>query len=128
MAAYIEGRFGDARPLLEQAVEAEPAAPDASFFLGVCHLQLGRPKEASTQFLRAIQLGPSLYLESAHFYLAKAHIQRNQLAEAEEELQAVLAGQGRRSAEADALLVRLRALRTALQEARTAPRTGQPPR
>ncbi len=116
MAAYIEGRYAAALPLLEQAVEAEPAAPDTRFFLAACRLLLGRPKEAATVFTQAIQLGPSLYLEGAHFYLAKAYIQMNQLAEAEDELQATVAIQGRLSVEAASLRARLQAVRSALKK------------
>jgi TolA-binding protein len=111
MNAYVEKRYRDAIDLLERAVDDEPKAPDANFFLGVCRLLEARQSEAIPPLKTVAANEQSPYAQSAHFYLAKAYIQMGDLAQAETELEAAAAVPGRLGAEARSALSRLQAVR-----------------
>ncbi len=115
MAQYVGGNYAAALTLLEDADRAARGATDVNFYLGVCRLLLGRPAESIAPLKAAIGNGSSPFLQSAHYYLAKAYLQTNKLAEAETELESAVQMPGRLSAEAASLLAKLRALRAGAQ-------------
>jgi TolA-binding protein len=116
MNAYIDGRYKEAVDFLEHAAQLEPTAPDINFYLGVCNLLAGRPRESIAPLTNAAAAGNSPYLQSSHYYLAKAYIQSIKLAEAESELRDAIAVPGRLTADANVLLTRLQALRGQIEK------------
>ncbi len=116
MNAYIDARYNEAADFLENAVRLEPTAPDINFYLGVCKLLVGRPQESITPLTNAAAAGNSPFLQSSHYYLAKAYIQSIKLAEAETELRRAIAVPGRLTADAKALLTRLQTLREQIEK------------
>ncbi len=116
MNAYIDGRYREAGDILENDVQLEPTAPDVNFYLGVCKLLAGRPQDSIAPLTNAAAAGNSPYLQSSHYYLAKAYIQSIKLAEAESELRDAIAVPGRLTADAKALLTRVQALRGKIEK------------
>ena len=112
MDAYLEQRYSAAATLLEDAAQAEPKAPDINFFLGICRLMLAKPEDAVAPLKNVLANEKSTYTQSAHYYLAKAYVQTDNLAEAEAQLQAAVAMPGRLRSEASSMLSRVHALRT----------------
>jgi len=111
MLAYVDGNYERAGELLALALKQEPPAPDTYFFLGVCRLLL-RDATGSVEPLRSALTQPqSPFTQSAHFYLAKAYLQRHDLGTAETELEAAASLTGEWTGSARAELARLRALR-----------------
>lgn len=111
MVEYVEKRYNDAADKLETIVTGEPKAADANFYLGICRLMQGQPRQSIAP-LRAVLDAPAGRLtQSAHFYLAKAYLQMSNLAQAEEEMQAAAAIPGRLTAEARSVAARIEALR-----------------
>jgi len=115
MQAYVEGRYNTAADFLEQAVPADPSAPETNFFLGICKLMLSRPAEAVDPLKNALADEKSPYVQPAHYYLAKAYVQTNHLAEAEVEFRSAAATPGRLRTEANSMLSRVQALRAVLE-------------
>jgi hypothetical protein len=111
MDAYLEQRYGAAASLLEEAAQAEPKASDINFFLGICKLMLAKPGEAVAPLNNVLADEKSPFAQSAHYYLAKAYVQTDNLAEAEGQLQAAVAMPGRLRTEASSMLIRVQALR-----------------
>ena len=91
MALYRQGQFAAAIPGLLAAATADPKSPDPQFFLGICYLMDGRSEEAITHLRATIELGSTLDLEMAHFYLAKALLREKETARAEGELERAIA-------------------------------------
>lgn len=114
MAAYVEGDYGKASDMLESARSAEPNAADVNFYLGICRLVEGHPADSIPVLKAALSSPPSPLTQPAHFYLAKAYVQMQQLAEAEHEMQEAAAMPGRLRVEARALLARIQALRKSI--------------
>lgn len=115
MIAYVERRYKDASVLLEEAVAAEPKASDANFFLGVCRLLTGKPKEAVEPLKTVLDQGNSAFSQRAHYYLAKAYLQTRNLIEAETQLKAASTIPGGLRSVASSDLARLRAVNTKLE-------------
>lgn len=111
MRLYVRKDYAGARAELRAAAGLDRERPDIAFFLGVCELLTGEPGAAVAALERAIALGESPYLEEAHFYLAKAHVRRGELADAAAELEATVRLRGEREQEARELLQKLEALR-----------------
>jgi len=111
MVAYVEKRYADAADSLQSVVEGEPKAVDANFYLGICRLMQGRPNESIAPLKMVLAAPAGTLTQSAHLYLAKAYLQINNLAQAEEEMQAAAAMPGRLTAEARSLAARIQALR-----------------
>ncbi|HLQ51702.1 MAG TPA: hypothetical protein VK129_09410 [Terriglobales bacterium] len=111
MVAYVEKSYADAADSLQSVVEGEPKAADANFYLGICRLMQGRPNESIAPLKMVLAAPAGTLTQSAHFYLAKAYLQINNLALAEEEMQAAAAMPGRLTAEARSLAARIQALR-----------------
>lgn len=126
MGAYVDRRYGNAAALLEEAVQAQPNAEDANFYLGVCRLLVARPSDAIAPLTKILANPKSPFTQSAHFYLAKAFIQTQDLAQAEEHLRAADAVPGRLSTQAHSLLGKVQALRARQQPPLTPPTTLAP--
>ncbi len=103
MDLYRRSEFLQAIPLLERAVQRDPANRDSRFFLGVCHLVSGRAAAAMDAFRAVVAMGDSPYLEEAHFYTAKAYLSQSDTAGAVRELDAVIRLAGDMESEARAL-------------------------
>jgi hypothetical protein len=111
MLAYVEKRYGDAADSLETVLEGEPKAADANFYLGICKIMQGRPRDSIGPFKAVLAAPPGTLTQAGHFYLAKAYLQLNNLMQAEEEMQAAAAMPGRLTADARSLAARIQALR-----------------
>jgi TolA-binding protein len=112
MLAYAEGHYEDAARQLEKSVQIQPRAVGANFYLGVCRLLQGHPSESVAPLKEVLAAPASSFTQSAHFYLAKAHLQMSHLEDAEREMQAAAAFSGNLTAEAQSLAARIHALRT----------------
>lgn len=86
MESYRKADYGVAVTYLRSARAVDPNAVDINFFLGVSELVLGNLDPAINSLRQTIALGRSQYLADAHFYLAKAFLQRNDPLAAESEL------------------------------------------
>lgn len=116
MNAYIDGRYIEATGYLENAVKLEPKVADINFYLGVCRLLQGHPEDSVGPLKNAAAAGNSPYLQSSHYYLAKAYVQSHRFADAENEFREAIAVPGRLTADAKALLARLQVLRTQIDK------------
>jgi tetratricopeptide repeat protein len=116
MKEYVDGHYSEAAGYLEQAVKLEPAAADINFYLGICKLLQGHPDESISPLKNAGAAGQSIYLQPSHYYLAKAYVQGNKLADAEEELRKAIAVPGRLTSDAKGLLARLQILRQQIEK------------
>lgn len=108
MTSYAAGRCAEAIPALRRALALDASFTQARFYLGVCELHGGSVDAASATLQGVIAAGESPYLEDAHFFLARARIQRGDVEGARQELRRVLALQGDRQEEAKQLLEQLR--------------------
>jgi hypothetical protein len=117
MLAYVDGRYDAAAKMLEGVIQSNPKAPEANYYLGICRLMTGHPKQAVGPLNVVTGIGKSPLLQAAHFYLAKAYLQMSDLGQAEAELKASVDVPGRLSGEANALLGRVRAFQSAQQGA-----------
>jgi len=118
----IAQHYDVAARLLADAARADPQAWDTQFFLGICLLILGHPKDAVGPLNTASAHEPSpTAAQSAHFYLAKAYVQLADLPMAETELRKAAAmtgapGMGEIRGKATSMLSQVQALR-ALEKA-----------
>jgi tetratricopeptide (TPR) repeat protein len=110
MELYSRGDWNGALPGLRAAATLDPEAPHFAFYLGACALLAGETGEAITQLQRTADMGDTLFLEEALFYLAKAHLQAGGVTAARDALVKVILLNGDRSQEAQALIDRLDAL------------------
>jgi tetratricopeptide (TPR) repeat protein len=113
MKLYVDRDYEGAKAGLREAAELDPERPDIAFFLGICALLTDEPEAAIAELRRTIALGESPYLEEAHFYVAKAHLRRGELAAAASQLEETVQLRGEREQEARELLRKLEALRKA---------------
>jgi tetratricopeptide (TPR) repeat protein len=118
MAQYRVGNYEPAIVALTSAAGADPKSADAQFFLGICYLLTGRTDLAVARLRATIDLGDSLDLEMAHFYLAKALLREKDAAGAEAELERAIAMHGDLERQSRELLDRIRRLRAGLTEPR----------
>jgi len=86
MEYYQDGRYGEAIPELRAAAELNPNRAGIRFFLGICLLLNEKTDEGIEELKATIGLGESVYLEEAHFYLAKAYLTKGDVGGAKEEL------------------------------------------
>lgn len=122
MQAYVAGHYNAAAESLQAALENDPTAPDVNFYLGICRLMQGRPAQAVPPLQTVVVNRKSNHVQAAYFYLAKAHIQMNELEVAERELQQAIAVPGPLSAESRSLFDRIRALRPQVEAPAAPPR------
>jgi TolA-binding protein len=111
MRLYVTRDYAGAKRELLAAAALDRERPDIAFFLGICALLTDEPAAAIAELRRTIALGESPYLEEAHFYLAKAHMQRDELGDAAAQLEATVRLRGEREQEARELLQKLQAFR-----------------
>jgi len=104
MENYQDGDFEAAAVGLRQAAELDPQAPKAGFYLGVSLLLTGDTGGAIESLGRTVALGDTLYLEWAHFYLAKAHLLAGDVEAARTELENTRDLHGDLETEAERLL------------------------
>ncbi len=110
MEEYRKGDYRAAVAGLSEAADLDPGAVHTRFFLGVSHLLLRQHEAAIRHLGAAVVLGDSAYLEEAHWYLAKAFLQRKDISAAEAHLKAVIALQGTESEAARRLLTEVQQL------------------
>lgn len=110
MEKYRQGRFDAAIPGLVAAADADPKSPDPQFFLGICYLMEGRNDEAITHLRNTVELGPTLDLEMAHFYLAKALLREKETRRAAGELERAIALHGDLESQSRALLAQIKSV------------------
>ena len=107
MEHYAAARYADAAVLLERARVAGAQDASLDFFLGASQLLAGSPEPAERAFTAVIDQGDNLYVVEAHFYRAKARLQRGNRKGAIEDLRIAAAGDGATSQGARALLQQL---------------------
>jgi lipoprotein NlpI len=100
MNRYRQGDYSGARSHLRAAAALDPSAPHVLFFLGISHLMLGQVDAAVERLEATLRLGDTPYTEQAHWYLAKAFLQKRDIAAAEHHLNLVIGLHGSRAAEA----------------------------
>ena len=110
MKRYAQGDYAEAVGGLSAASKLDPEAPHVLFFLGISYLMSGQPDAGINALRRTIALGDSPFAEDAHYFLAKASLQKRELATAEKELARTIELRGEREAEARQLLGQLRDL------------------
>ncbi len=91
MESYRAANYAAA---IDQLSQADPKSPDVQLFLGISYLMRDQPDAALSHLRATLQLGDSLDIEPAHFYLAKAFLKRHDAASAKAELDAVIALHG----------------------------------
>ena len=107
MKQYQEGHYGVAIPDLQAAAKLNPQAAHIRFFLGICLLLAGQTDAGIEELQKTIALGDSVYLEEAHFYLAKAYLAKDDVGGAKDELNWVLERGGSLKEEAAQILAQL---------------------
>lgn len=111
MRLYVRKDYEGAKAGLREAAGLDRERPDIAFFLGICALLTDEPVAAIAELRRTVALGESPYLEEAHFYLAKAHVRRGELAAAASQLEATVRLRGEREQEAREMLQELESFR-----------------
>jgi tetratricopeptide (TPR) repeat protein len=104
MGHYQNGDYEAAAAGLRQAVDLDPQAPNAGFYLGVSLLLAGDTEGAIESLHHTIALGDTLYLEMAHFYLFKAYLIAGDVEAARTELRKTRDLEGDLETEAERLL------------------------
>ena len=92
---------------IDELSQADPRSPDVQFFLGVSYLMQDQADAAISHLRATLQLGESLDIEPAHFFLAKAFLRRKDTASASKELDAAIALHGDYENKARDLAVKL---------------------
>lgn len=110
MRHYQQHDYAAAIPGLRQAAAKDPEAANVAFFLGACDLLTGRTDAGIRRLRQVAALGDSPYLEESHLLLAKAHLQKQDVAGAKAELQQVIGLKGDFQNEGEQLLKRLEEL------------------
>jgi len=87
MQFYVSRDYPHAIPGVRAAAKASPQNASFNFYLGACYLLAGQTDPAIVSFRMTVSLGDPAYSESAHFYLAKAFLQKREVARAQDELQ-----------------------------------------
>ena len=108
MQYYLKRDYAGAIPGLQAAVKASPGTARFNFYLGACYLLSGQTDSALTSFHRTVSLDEPSYTGPAHFYLAKAHLQKKEIPAAEDELEETVKLHGGMEAEAREILQQLR--------------------
>ena len=82
LASLDKDRHEDAIKEFNQAIVANPKDAEPRYQLGLAQWKLGRPTEASANFVRALQLAPDHAL--AQYYLGRTFLQAQNLPKAVE--------------------------------------------
>ena len=83
-ALINQGKYAEAIPLLQKAVEAKPQSADAFNYLGYSHRKIGDLEAALKFYQRALELQPRHL--GANEYLGELYLEMGELAKAEERL------------------------------------------
>ena len=83
-ALINQGKYAEAIPLLQKAVEAKPQSADALNYLGYSHRKIGEFETAIKYYQRALELQPKHLC--ANEYLGELYLEMGELAKAEERL------------------------------------------
>jgi hypothetical protein len=108
MNRYSEGRYEEAIPDLQDVVEFNPRGAGGRFFLGICLLLTGKTDRGMAELRETVSLGDSVFLEEAHFFLAKAFLAKGDARGAKDELAWVMEKGIRLKPEAARIFVQLR--------------------
>lgn len=111
MSRYRAQDWSGAADRLRALVATAPGTVSAQFFLGITELMQQQPARAEAPLRRAASSNVTPFADEAHFYLAKAALQRGDLAAAERELAQAVARDAGPDNEARTLLDEVRALR-----------------
>jgi TolA-binding protein len=107
MQFYLSRDYTHAIPGVRAAAKANPQTASFNFYLGACYLLTGQTDPAIVSFRQTVSLGDPAYSESAHFYLAKAFLQKREVARAKDELQKTVQFHGSLEAPAAEILRQL---------------------
>jgi TolA-binding protein len=110
MTRYRAGDFAAAATGLRALVAKSPDLASAQFYLGICELMTRQPRRAETALKAAADSEVTPYADEAYFYLAKAALQRGDLAAAERALTEAVAREAGPGQEANRILEEVRAL------------------
>jgi hypothetical protein len=116
MKSYVAGKYGEGADYLSDAAILEPKAADINFYLGACRILIGHPQDSVEPLQQAAAAGNTPYLQSSHYYLAKAYVQMNQLEKAMQELQSAANTPGRLTTESKQLLAKVQALQASINK------------
>jgi tetratricopeptide (TPR) repeat protein len=104
MVPYQEGRFAEAIPVLEEAVELAPDLVPARFYLGASYLLTGESRQAVDTLTRVIDSDNGSYGEWALWLRSKAHLDSGEVEAARRDLEAVIRLEGELEAQAQHLM------------------------
>jgi TolA-binding protein len=107
MQHYLKGDYTGAIPDLLAAAKASPRTARYPFYLGACYLITGQTDAAIASLQRTISLSEAHYSQQAHFYLAKAYLQKKDALHAQEQLQLTVKLGGSKAVDADEMLRQL---------------------
>ena len=108
MQFYQDKKYLRAIPLLRVTADRQPDFLTARFYLGISFLLADRVPLGIKELRKvAATEGENPYRESAHFYLAKGLLARNDVIDAREQLQSVIALHGPLENEAKALAAKI---------------------
>jgi hypothetical protein len=108
MQFYQDKKYLRAIPLLRVTADRQPDFITARFYLGISFLLADRVPLGIKELRKvAAAEGENPYKEAAHFYLAKGMIARNDVMDAREQLQIVIALHGPRENEAKTLAAKI---------------------
>jgi tetratricopeptide (TPR) repeat protein len=88
---YDAGDFNAALRRLQETLAAEPNDATANFYAGVSYLKVEDSERAVASLQKAIALNDPKFSAPAHWYLALAFLQQNDLAQTRATLEAVIA-------------------------------------
>jgi len=109
MIAYMQGNCGKAIESLSQATQLDSENDPATFYLGVCYLNVMRQEDAISQLSR-LTASLNAYSEESHWYLAMAYLQKKDASRAKAELENVASMNKAYAPDATGLLKRIRDL------------------
>ena len=107
MEHYLKGDYTGAIPGLLTAAKASPRTARYPFYLGACYLITGQTDAAIASLQRTIFLNETHYSQQAHYYLAKAYLQKKDVSHAKEQLQLTVDIGGSMGADAEEMLRQL---------------------
>jgi TolA-binding protein len=107
MQHYLRGDYDGAIPGLHSAVKASPRTARFSFYLGASYLLTGQTDSAIASLRNTISLQDPTYSAQAHYYLAKAYLQKKDLSSARKELEMTIGLGGAMAVDAREILRQL---------------------
>jgi TolA-binding protein len=104
MEHYLKGDDRGALAGLRAVVKAQPESIEARFYLGICLLLTNDRSAGIRELSSVVAAGDTPYLERSRFYLAKALIGAHDIAQAEQQLDNMIAMHGEFEKQAQVLL------------------------